>query len=57
MSGRNPPLCCTLTYINRHAGSPNNSKRIIVQYIVKQVVIIYDKNAIEPYNNRGLSQE
>ena len=28
-----------------------------VEYIVKRVVIIYDNNAIEPYNNRGLSQE
>ena len=45
------------TYINRYARPPNNSKQLTVQYIVKQLVITYDKNVIQPYNNRGLSQQ
>ena len=28
-----------------------------MQYIIKKVLIMYDNNAIEPYNNRGLSQQ
>ena len=41
------------TYINRNARPPNYSKQITVQYIIKQVVITYDKNYIEPCDNRG----
>ena len=58
MSRGNPPLYCIyLDYIiiSRHARPSNNSKQVMVQYIMKQVVtIIYNKNAIKPYNNRGL---
>ena len=45
------------TYMNHHARPRNKSKQITAQYIIEQVVIMYDKNVIEPYNNRGLSQQ
>ena len=48
-SVREKPTVILYTYINRHARPPNNSKQVTVQYIIKKVVIIYDKNAIEPY--------
>ena len=45
--GEKPTVICT----PYHAMSPNNSKQIttVVQYIIKQLVFIYDKNVIEPY--------
>ena len=51
------PTVKLYTYISRHAGPPNKSKQKIMQYIMKKAVIIYDNNAIEPYNNRGLGQQ
>ena len=44
------PAVTLYTYINRHAGPPNNTKNKAMWYIVKRVVIIYDIIAIEPYN-------
>ena len=52
---RERPTVILYTYINRHAGPPDTTKtkdNIVHNY--KGVVIIYDNNAIEPYNNRGL---
>ena len=55
---RKKPTVILYTYIDRHARPSNNSKKNTVpQYITKQVIIIYDKKAIEPYKNRGLSQQ
>ena len=51
------PTVILYTYINRHAGPPNTTKQKTIQYIIEKVVIIYDNNAIEPYNNRGLGQQ
>ena len=42
------------TYVNRQARPPNNSKQKTIRYIIKEVVIIYDKNDIEPYKSRCL---
>ena len=48
------PTVILYTYINRHAEPPSITKRKTMQYIVKRVVITYDKRAIEPYTNIGL---
>ena len=37
------PTVILYTYINRHAESPSVTKQKTMQYIVKRVVIIYDK--------------
>ena len=45
MSGRSPPLYCTLIYIiDRHAEPPNIAKHKTLYCIVKRVVIIYDNS-------------
>ena len=38
-------------------GHQTQQKQKTTQYKIKKVVIIYDNNAIEPYNNRGLGQQ
>ena len=45
------PTVIVYTYINRHAGPPNKTKQ------KREVVIIYDNSAIEPYSSRGLGQQ
>ena len=42
------PTVILYTYINRRAEPPSITKQKTMQYIVKRVVIIYDKRAIEP---------
>ena len=55
--GENPTIIL-YSYINRHAESPNITKQKTLEYIVKSMVVtIYDNSAIEPYKNRGLSQQ
>ena len=50
------PTVILCTYINCHTRPPDITKT--KQYIIKKVVIIYDNNAIEPYNNkRGSGQQ
>ena len=52
------PTVILYACINFHAGPSNKTKQKTMQYIIiKKVVIIYDTNAIEPYSNRGLSQQ
>ena len=43
-----PNVILYTSSINRDDRPPNNSKQITVQYIIRQVVIIYDKNVIDP---------
>ena len=45
------------TYMNRQARPSNNSKQKTIRYIIKEVVVIYHKNDIEPYKSRCLGQQ
>ena len=52
------PTVILYTYINRHTRPRNTTKTKgkTLLYINKKVVTIYDNNAIEPYNSRGLGK-
>ena len=47
------PTAILYTYINRHADPPSVTNQKTIQYIVKRVVITYDKKAIDSYTNIG----
>ena len=51
------PTVLLYTYINRHTRPLNTTKQKTKQYTIKNVVIIYDNNDIEPYNIKGLGQQ
>ena len=54
MSGRSPPLYCTLTSIamQEHQTKQNKNNVVVHRLQISRLIVIDDNRAIEPYNNK-----